>query len=77
MHIEVWKNERDKTGQPWHWHKRNQGRITCDAEAFPTKGNAMRAAKADVRQTIKPFGSRPVMFHAETRPDGGTILTWS
>lgn len=55
MHIEVWKGSGK---QPWRWDKVNRGKIVSDAEGFPSKGNAMRAAKAEVRGTI----GRPTTF---------------
>ena len=45
MHIEVMK-----LLGGWYWHFKNKGRITADAESFPTKAHAMRAAKAKVAQ---------------------------
>lgn len=41
--IEVWKGRAH-----WHWHFRRGGRVVADAENFPSKGNAIRAAKATV-----------------------------
>ena len=55
MHIEIFQTEPVEKSDPWYWHKNNKGKITCDSEAFPTKANAVRAAKADVTQTIKPY----------------------
>jgi len=60
MHIEIWQSSKEsnvdgKNIGSWYWHKRsNNGRIVTDAEAFPTMANAVRAAKAEVRGTIKP-----------------------
>jgi len=51
MHIEIFNASNDE----WYWHKNNKGKITCDSEAFPTKAHAVRAAKADVVQTIKLY----------------------
>lgn len=53
MHIEVFKSE--KSGQ-WHWHFKNKGRITADSEAFPTKSNASRAARAVVTAVTNEVG---------------------
>lgn len=53
MHIEVFQNEQ-KT--QWHWHFRNKGRITADAESFPSKANALRAAKAVVKAIQAQLG---------------------
>lgn len=55
MHIEIFQTQPVQLGDMWYWHKNNKGRITCDSEAFPTKAHAVRAAKADVVQTIKPY----------------------
>ncbi len=50
MHIEVF--ETDKGSGQWYWHFRNKGRVTADSEAFPSKNNAIRAAKAVVTAVI-------------------------
>ncbi len=76
MHIDVFKG---KGKQPWRWHKVNRGRITCSAEGFPTKAHAIRAAKADVRQTVKAariYNVAMLMFRADTL-DGITRIEWS
>ncbi len=75
MHIDVFKG---KGKQPWRWHKVNRGRITCSAEGFPTKAHAIRAAKADVAQTLKPLDvvGAPVAFRVQTL-DGITRIEWS
>jgi len=62
MHIEIFQ----ASNTQWYWHKRNVGKVTCDSEEFPSKQYAVRAAKADVTQTIKPYRknmqSGPVKF---------------
>mgnify|MGYP003406471021 FL=1 len=89
MHIEIFQRQATPTPKRpsitnWYWHKNNKGRITCDSEAFPSKAHALRAAKADVVQTIKPYadhkvtGLAPPMFKlSQNEKDGGFILRWS
>ena len=56
MHSEVWQSSETKNIGSWYWHLRaRNGQIVTDAEAFPTKGNAVRAAKAVVSAVIKQF----------------------
>lgn len=64
MHIEVFKSE--LSGQ-WHWHFKNKGRVTADSEAFPTKNNASRAARAVVSAVVKEMGGfyMPSFMHAK------------
>lgn len=69
MKIEVWKGKKG-----WHWHFRSKGRVTADSEAFPSKSNAARAAKAVVRGVAKPLYMEP---HFEAVADGAiTTITW-
>lgn len=76
MHIEVLKGRAH-----YRWRKVNAGKITTCAETFASKSNAIRAAKADVVQTIKPYrsasalGLRPVRF-VVTENAGVTRITW-
>ena len=75
MHIEVWKSGTSK--QPWHWHFKNGSRITADAEAFPSKVHAIRAASSVVRAVIKKLdGSLTIVFVQKERKDGKTIIQW-
>lgn len=75
MHIEVWKTGTSK--QPWHWHFKNGSRITADAEAFPSKAHAIRAAKAVVRAVVKHAdGSYIAEFVMKEGKDGKTIIRW-
>lgn len=79
MHIEVFEQERMTGGmKSWYWHFKNGSKITADAEAFPTKANAMRAAKAVVRATIKEFyGYSPtIKFYSTKTPTGSLRITW-
>lgn len=78
MHIEIFQTS---NGQ-WYWHKRNVGKVTCDSEEFPTKQHAIRAAKADVTQTIKPYRKRlqssPVKFtEALDKVTDCYVLKWT
>ena len=79
MKIEVWKG-RDGS---WFWHKAaRNGQKTSDAEAFPTKGNAVRAAKMEIRATIKAYRhydpAVPVQFTPLTPNEktGGFEFMW-
>lgn len=53
MHIEVWQSPPRIGDQRWHWHFKSKGRTVGDAESFPTKANAIRAAKAVVCAVVK------------------------
>lgn len=70
MHIEIFKG---RGKQKWRWHKKNRGRITCSAEGFPSRSHAVRAAKADVRQTVKQVTFAIVAFN-EISP--GRLVWW-
>lgn len=77
MHIEVWQNPIKGGDQKWRWRFRaRNGRITAAAESFPTKSNAMRAAKAVVRGVVNLWPGTPVYFTAKER-DGKTEIRWS
>ena len=81
MHIEVWlghvENEHGGQEPPaWFWHFKNKGRITADAEEFPTKSNAIRAAKAVVKAVFKEAEGMTVQF-VETEAKGVTRIKWS
>ncbi len=76
MHIEIWESGHGKA-QHWRWHfKARNGRIVADAEAFPTKAHAMRAAKAAVRAILKPCGE-PEYFRESKSRSGRIVLRWS
>lgn len=72
MHIEIFKGKRE-----WHWHFVNRGRITADAEGFPSKGNAVRAAKAVVRGVVKPMTRIYAPTFTASVQGTVTILRWS
>ncbi len=57
MHIELWQSPPRIADQRWHWHVTNRGRIVGDAESFPTKQHALRAAQGFIRQVIKRISS--------------------
>ncbi len=63
MQIEVWQSPPRIGDQKWHWHFRSKGRIVSDAESFPTKGNAVRAAKSVVRGVLKRLNTSA--FHPD------------
>lgn len=78
MHIEVFPNERHQ----WFWHFKNKGRITANAEAFPSRANAMRGAKSLVRAVLRRIDLQAA--GAYIAPDfttrvshGVTIIEWS
>ncbi len=61
----------------WHFKAKN-GRIVSDAEAFPTKSNATRAAKACVNAITYPFYNQAIEWMATQSKDGKrTILRWA
>ena len=75
MKIEVWSN----SAGAWFWHfvARN-GKTVADAESFPSKANAIRAAKACVKGIARPYFNwlAPIKFEA-TEQDGRTTMRWS
>ncbi len=77
MHIEVWHG---KVGskQAWWWHVKSKGRIVTDAEPFPTKAHALRAAKAMVRAVVKPIDAAVARaVHFNVHADGARfVLEW-
>jgi len=76
MHIEIWYDEPQNDGQGWFWHFKNKGRITAYAEAFPTRGHAVRAAKAVVKAVFKEAKGMTVQF-VETEANSVTRIKWS
>lgn len=80
MHIEVFQgsSSTDYNRPSWYWHFKNGNKIVADAEEFPSKANAMRAAKAVVRATIKEyFGYMPMIeFRSAKTPAGCYKVTW-
>ena len=82
MHIEIFTGEKigPKSPDRWYWHKvNNNGKITCNSEAFPSKAHALRAAKADVTHTIKPYtATNALVFVLVLNIKSGMfILRWS
>jgi uncharacterized protein YegP (UPF0339 family) len=74
MCAEVWEGKR---GFYWHF-KGHNGKVTADSEAFPTKGNALRAAKSVVRGVVNLWPGKPVYFTVTPSRDGKkTVLRWS
>lgn len=76
MHIEVFSDQAKREGVPtkWFWHFKNRGRITADAESFPSKSNALRAAKAVVIAVAKEM--RQVPHFSGSEKSGITKVTW-
>ncbi len=81
MYIELWCSNKLSAKQRWYWHlKARNGKIVSDAEAFPTKAHAIRAAQAVVRGVVKRCnasslsGSITVRFK---RNVAGTRIDWS
>jgi hypothetical protein len=78
MHIEVFEGGGSTPASPqWFWHFKNKGRITSNGECHPTKGNAVRAAKACVKSIGKCMTMyiEPV-FAAKDSKTGITTITW-
>lgn len=62
MRIEVWHGKVGKR-QAWFWHLRaKNGKIVTDAESFPSRSHALRAAKALVRSIVKPVSAEFIVF---------------
>ncbi len=57
MHIELWQSPPRIADQRWHWNIVSKGRIVGDAESFPTKQHALRAAKGVIRGVIRKIHS--------------------
>lgn len=80
MRIEVWEGAPSDGRRGWYWHfKARNGKITADSECFPSKSNAMRAAKSVVREVIIGREYRPDPdFVAAVDPNypGITRITW-
>lgn len=81
MRIEVWQGKPGKR-PAWHWHLRaKNGKIVTDADAFPTKANALRAAKSVVRAIIVrlyPKFSTAKTVHFESSQSGDKLIVkWS
>ena len=69
--IEVWKGRAH-----WHWHfKSGNGRIVADAENFPSKGNAIRAAKRVVTAVLEEWGTYGQACSFNRMPDQGDGIT--
>lgn len=73
MQIEVFQGIRKND---WRWHFRNKGRITADAEAFPTKAHAIRAGKAVVKAVIKRTGEIAPEFQSK-KVGETTVIVWT
>lgn len=82
MHIEIFKRggfnkaKQCETPHAWFWHFKNKGRITADAEPFPTKAHALRAAKAVVTAVLKPTGAAPHFTAVLSKDTTITKITW-
>lgn len=75
MHIEVFLG----AGGMWHWHFKNKGRVTADAEAFPSKANATRAAKSVVAGVLKAYAIMPHLkptWRETKMPNGSSHWHW-
>jgi uncharacterized protein YegP (UPF0339 family) len=74
MHARIFQSA---DGQ-WHWHFKTKGRITADSESFPSKSNAVRAAKSVVKAVLKPLSVvvQPVFTERVDEKDGGFKITW-
>lgn len=75
MHIEVFMGAGSTpNNEQWFWRFRSKGRVTADAEMFPSKANAVRAAKAVVKGVCKRMLTRAPVFWKDQ--DGGTTLIY-
>jgi hypothetical protein len=71
VRIEIWQ-----ANEKWFWHVRaSNGRVTSDAESFPSRSNAIRAAKRVVATITEPMGVIP-LFAQRMEKDGTLVLTW-
>jgi uncharacterized protein YegP (UPF0339 family) len=84
MQIEVFEGEvRQKTEtrmvitkKVWYWHfRQSNGRIVADAEEFPSKAHAVRAAKAVVKAIMKRTGWSPQFTSHES--EDYFVYQWS
>jgi hypothetical protein len=74
MHIEVFQSE---VTTAWFWHFKNKGRITANAESFPSKAHAMRAAKATVKAVLKEyFNYPPTLLFKQHESEGFWVIQW-
>ena len=76
MHIEIFPAVDSKLNKGFYWHFKNKGRITADAEAFPTRANAARAAQSVVKAVIKRTSGVKPNFTSVLLPNGTTKMTW-
>lgn len=64
----------------WYWHFRaKNGRVTADAEAYASKANAIRAAKAVVKGVMQCCDSGYLVKFSKTRYEPNTDcyeITW-
>lgn len=76
MHIEVFQG---KAQDFWYWHfKARNGKFVADAEAFDSKGNAIRAAKGVVRSVLKRcINTGYLTFSQQVQKDGTIRIFWS
>lgn len=84
MHIEVFQSNKSiiapKAPQRWYWHFKNKGRTTADTESFPSRANAIRAAKAVVKAVVREFHgqhTRDPDFVTACTDKGITVIRWS
>lgn len=74
MKIEVFVDDNNF----WYWHFRaKNGRITADAEAYASKANAIRAAKAVVKAVVKELNATPQFDRTTYEPNTDCFeITW-
>lgn len=77
MRIEVWQSPPRVGDQRWHWHLRaNNGRIVTDAESFPTKWHALRAAKTMVRSIVARLDAHLKITFESKQSGDKLIVKW-
>lgn len=75
MHIEIFQLVPIEKEDSWYWHFKNKGRITADAEAFPTKAHAKRAATAVVTAVFKQALLPAPVFETQ-QLSAVAVVTW-
>lgn len=67
-----------KAKDGWSWHRMNKGKITAGNSGFDSRGNAMAAAKGDVKAVCKSVSDTlPVFRQKAHKLDAlSLIITW-
>lgn len=67
---------KQSTSGQFVWEFKSKGRITANNETFPTRGNAVRAAKAVVTAIAKHLAITNLVFASEKLADGTTLVSF-